>query len=399
MKRARWAIVFLIVLAVSLAGCAHNQTSPDKTPTGPLPLVATDVAATLTAIFPTPSASPTLVIQNSPSPSATSTLTATLAPSGTPAPTVLPSPIASSTPTASPTVVLTPTAAPTNALVDLLSAASPTPTQPAESACIDKAGFYGDMTIPDNTLLQKSTGFIKTWRIRNMGTCTWGDGYQLVFANGHIMDGPPSSPLPKAAPGDIIEISVNLKAPDEGGTYAGDWEFQNPAGRRFGVNSHGEDLIWVIIKVDWGPGIGPTPTPPPVNCAYTGSPAYEAQLLQLINAARAAKKLAPLTLQSELTAAAAAHSADMACHSYLDHTGSDGSNYSARIKFQSYAASYSSENIYAGGDAQEAFDWWMNSQVHRDNILSPKITQIGIGYAYYSKSNYGGYYTLDFAHP
>jgi hypothetical protein len=403
MKRTRWELVFFIVLAILLVGCARNPNPPDKTLTGPFPVVATDVADTLTAIAPTPTTSPTVFIQNTPS--ITPTLTAALAPSATPVPTLLPSavasptPTSSPTPTASPTAALSPTAVPTNALVDLQSSSAPTPTQPAEGACIDKAGFFGDLTIPDNSLLQKSTSFIKTWRIRNVGTCTWGEGYQLVFANGHIMDGPPSSPLPKAAPGDIINISVNLKAPDEGGTYAGDWQFQNPAGRRFGVNSHGEDMIWVIIKVDWGPGIGPTPTPPPVACAYTGSPAYEDQLLQLINAARAAKQLAPLTIQSKLAAAAAVHSADMACNSYLDHTGSDGSNYSARIKSQGYTAAYSSENIYAGGDAQEAFNWWMNSQVHRDNILSPKITQIGIGYAFYSKSNYGGYYTLDFAHP
>ncbi len=269
----------------------------------------------------------------------------------------------------------------------------------ASPDCIDKAGFYGDVTIPDKTLLPKNTEFVKTWRFRNVGTCTWGEGYQLVFANGQILGGPPSSPLPKAAPGDIIEVSVRLKTPADGGTYAGDWQFQNSSGKRFGVNSHGEDFFWVIVRVDWGPGVGPTATPPPVNCAYDRNSSYESQLLQLINSARAANGLAPLALQSQLSAAALVHSVDMACNSYLDHKGSDGSTYGVRLTRAGYKSSYNTENIYAGGSAQDAFDWWMNSQVHRGNILSKKITQIGIGYAYFSKSKFGGYYTLNFGLP
>ncbi len=386
----KWWVKILILsaTAVLIGACARATTPPAPTP-APLPVVQTDVAATLTAIAPTPSATASLT----PTTAATPTLVATATP------TASPTPAASATPPASPTPTLTPTATPASPTVVVPNTAGATPTAAAEETCIDKAGFFGDVTIPDNTLLQKDAEFIKTWRIRNVGTCTWGDGYNLVFANGHIMDGPPTSPLPKAAPGDIINISVNMKAPSDGGTYAGDWEFENPAGQRFGVNSHGEDLIWVIIKVDWGPGVGPTPTPPPVNCAYTTNPDYVTQLLALINAKRAENQRAPLTLQSNLSAAAAAHSADMACHSYLDHVGSDKSTYLTRIQAANYKFTYASENIYAGGDAQEAFDWWMGSPIHKANILDPKVTQIGIAYAYYSQSAYGGYYTLDFAHP
>ena len=62
------------------------------------------------------------------------------------------------------------------------------------------------------------------------------------------------------------------------------------------------------------------------------------------------------------------------------------------------------ENIYAGtpafgGDSVGAFTWWMNSQVHRDNILNPKSTMIGISYIYTDSSTYKGYYTLDFIGP
>jgi uncharacterized protein YkwD len=94
----------------------------------------------------------------------------------------------------------------------------------------------------------------------------------------------------------------------------------------------------------------------------------------------------------------------MACQDFVDHTGSDGSNWKDRIKAAGYSPGYATENIYVGdptfgGDAQGAFNWWMNSQIHRDNILSTKVTQIGIGYAYNANSTYKGHYTLDFAKP
>jgi uncharacterized protein YkwD len=103
-------------------------------------------------------------------------------------------------------------------------------------------------------------------------------------------------------------------------------------------------------------------------------------------------------------AAAQGHSLDMACNNFASHTGSDNSSWYDRVGAQGYAYSYASENIYYGdpaytGGAAGAVDWWMHSTVHKDNILDPKVSQIGIGYAYDSKSDYGGYYTLDFASP
>ncbi len=400
MANFRWAYLILFLTLFIFTGCARNEPSQVPTQGGPLPEVATIVVQTLTALNPTATANPfptRLPLGQTLLP-ATATLTP--APMVTKAPTsTLPS--ATEVPTSIPPIAAVPTLqnTPASAATQIGIANTGSPDVPAAASCIDKAGFFGDLTIPDNTLLKKNTAFQKTWRIRNVGTCSWVEGYLLVFANGHNMGGPPSAPLPKAAPGDLVDISVNLQSPAEGGTYAGDWQFQNPSGRRFGVNSHGEDLIWVLIKVDWGPGVGPTATPPPVNCAYQRSASDEAQLLQLINGARTANKLAALTLPNQLTAAALAHSADMACNNYLEHAGSDGSNYDVRIKAQGYKPVYDSENIFAGGSAQDAFDWWMNSTIHRDNILSSKITQIGIGVTNYAKSNFGTYYTLDFAHP
>jgi uncharacterized protein YkwD len=394
MKHSPVFSVIVVMAVLVVTGCNQIAPSPTHTPDAGPVIVSTLVVQTLTAMA-TSAGGPSGMVSATPTiaavfptltpvipPTATSKANAT----ATPTPVVLPVE-PSATPTAQPSKTIAPTPTPTSVV------ASPVPD------CIDKAAFVSDATIPDNTLLPIKSPFTKAWRIKNVGTCSWGTGYQLVFARGNILGGPPSAPLPAAAPGETIDVSVNLMTPPQGGTYAGDWQFQNPGGRRFGVNSHGEDFIFVVIKVDWGPGIGPTATPPPVDCDYQRNTDYDSQLLQSINLARAANGAAPLTLQTQLTAAALEHSSDMACNNFLDHMGSNRSSYSSRIRGQGYNAKTASENIFAGGDAQTAFNWWMDSPIHRANILDKSMTQIGIASVTYSKSTFGVYYTLTFARP
>jgi uncharacterized protein YkwD len=126
--------------------------------------------------------------------------------------------------------------------------------------------------------------------------------------------------------------------------------------------------------------------------------------LGLINQERQNQGLRPYAMQSQLRAAARAHSTDEACNGFLSHTGSDGSSVRDRVEREGYSWSWIGENIFATGDTssgapQRAFDWWMNSAPHRANLLSPNYTEIGIGYMYLAGSGYGGYFTADFAKP
>jgi uncharacterized protein YkwD len=236
------------------------------------------------------------------------------------------------------------------------------------------------------------------------------------------MSGSLSNPLPMVAPGEIAEISINLQAPSRWGQYAGNWQFQNDRGVRFGVGSGGHDYIWVQIFVDSpapAPSSNPQAGPPsespseqttqpvvqnPANCDQRND-SYEQQVLNLINNVRSNQGLNTLSLQPQLSNAAYSHSSDMACNDFVDHSGSDASSWYDRVSAQGYANSNSArENIYVGdpefgGTPEGAFNWWMNSQVHRDNILNPDVSEIGIGYAYNPNSSYGGYYTVNFARP
>ena len=126
----------------------------------------------------------------------------------------------------------------------------------------------------------------------------------------------------------------------------------------------------------------------------------ESQLIALINQERANQGMGALTQQSQLTAAAQGHSQDMACNNIFSHTGSNGSNLSDRMAAQGYVFSAVAENIAAGyGTAQDVFNGWMGSQGHRDNMLNSVYTQVGIGYAFTSTSDFGTYWTANFGTP
>jgi uncharacterized protein YkwD len=297
-----------------------------------------------------------------------------------------------------------PTAEPT-AAADAEPIATPPSLPGPQKDCINKAAFYDDVTIPDGTSFDPGETFTKTWRVRNEGTCTW-TNYTLIYDNGDLMGADTSNPIPAAAPREIVDISVEMSAPERAGAYTGNWQFKVDNNETFGVGTTGQGLLWVKIGVKASGSIGQTTTTTTTtgSCNYERQTDAEAQVLNLINTARTAQGLSTLTLNSKLTAAAVRHSADMACQDFVGHNGSDGSTWYMRIEAEGMTYTRASENIYVGnpsfgGTPQGAFDWWMNSQIHRDNILDSSFTKIGIGYVYSASSTYGGYYTLVFSRP
>jgi len=120
-------------------------------------------------------------------------------------------------------------------------------------------------------------------------------------------------------------------------------------------------------------------------------------LLGRIDALRRQNGLAPLALNDQLAAAAQRHSQDMANTGSVDHTGSDGSTPEQRIAASGYGPSIIAwgENIYGGGiaTADDAWGFWTTSAVHRNNLLSERYREIGIGVA---GSANGTFFTLNF---
>lgn len=164
-----------------------------------------------------------------------------------------------------PTQDLTPTAmtlptATQIAQVTPASTAAPPPTPvpdvTTEAGCTLNAAFAADVTVPDNTQFAPNSAFVKTWRLRNSGTCNWEAGTQLVYISGDAMGGPPSAPVAAATPGLTTDVSVNLTAPTTPGTYRGNWQLQAPDGTRFG------SVVYVQIVVPAPATLTPTTAPP-----------------------------------------------------------------------------------------------------------------------------------------
>jgi len=145
---------------------------------------------------------------------------------------------------------------------------TPTNTVPAPTATqgCDKADFVADVTIPDGTQFNPGDTFTKTWRLKNVGTCSWTTAYAAVFDSGERMDGPTTQALTgNVNPGQTVDISVDLKAPTANGTYTGNWRLRNGSGVLFakfyvtievGATSSGFDLHSKAPSAEWISGNG-----------------------------------------------------------------------------------------------------------------------------------------------
>ena len=148
-------------------------------------------------------------------------------------------------------------------------------TLPPPSNC-DRAQFVSDVTVPDGTTFQPNATFSKTWRLKNVGTCTWSN-YSLIFDSGEKMGGSDALIPASVAPGQTVDITINLTAPANAGTYRGYWKLKNNSGVPFGIGSAGTKSFWVEIKVAGTavtpvktvtPGTPVTPAPPVAGTVY-----------------------------------------------------------------------------------------------------------------------------------
>jgi uncharacterized protein YkwD len=144
---------------------------------------------------------------------------------------------------------------------------------------------------------------------------------------------------------------------------------------------------------------GQIPTPANVGSTRTA-------ILCLLNRARARHGLSPLARNASLELASQRHSEDMALRDYYEHDTPEGVDSATRMAGAGYPIAGASvgENIHWGVEAEATpvriFRDWMKSPGHRENILRPEFTEVGVGVAHeapkLSVEGRVGVYTTDF---
>jgi uncharacterized protein YkwD len=101
-----------------------------------------------------------------------------------------------------------------------------------------------------------------------------------------------------------------------------------------------------------------------------------------VNAYRAKNRRGALVLDERLSRAAATQSEDQAKRGSGGHYGSDGSKPMDRAARAGYHAKIASENVASGQKSfSDVMHYWEGSAGHRENLLRPNVTAIGVGMA------------------
>ncbi len=147
------------------------------------------------------------------------------------------------------TATTTPTLPPSETPVSAANVSSP--STPTPLPCnLAAAGNPLDVTVPDGATFSPGEAFVKTWRIINGGSCTWTPQYALIWVSGEQM-----SQLTQVnwdfnvAPGEMLEVSIQMKAPSTPGSYQSGWLLRSPNGERFGIGAGGGAALVTRIQV------------------------------------------------------------------------------------------------------------------------------------------------------
>lgn len=140
-----------------------------------------------------------------------------------------------------------------------LTAQPPVPTDTPQGVLNpDHAQFVEDVTVPDGTQFAPGTKFTKTWRIKNVGDTLWTQQYTLEYTAGARMPliGKVSFPQ-DVVPGQTMDLSVDMVAPQSPGDYTSLFQFRSDKGVPFGVGPEFNENLYARITVVAGPSATP----------------------------------------------------------------------------------------------------------------------------------------------
>jgi|GEM_PF-784571 len=143
----------------------------------------------------------------------------------------------------------------------LLGVPTPTPDLAATAAACKPEAQVTDVTVPDGSQFKPGEAFVKTWRFLSAGNCPWEKGATLVFQSGEKLGAPESVPVDAVDVGQLVEVSLNMKAPQAPGAYASKWAFQRASGQVITTTD-----VSIVV-----PGPTPTKGAPPTSKPVAGA--------------------------------------------------------------------------------------------------------------------------------
>lgn len=97
----------------------------------------------------------------------------------------------------------------------------------------NKAKFISE-TVQDGTEFNANEDFTKTWRVENVGTCTWNTKYKVALQSGDSMGlGGFKYFTQVIQPGEFMDVVLDLEAPAESGEYTTWFQLKDDSGVKF----------------------------------------------------------------------------------------------------------------------------------------------------------------------
>lgn len=110
---------------------------------------------------------------------------------------------------------------------------------PGSNATATSVGCYNSAlvseTVPSGSRLDPGERFVKTWQIKNTGSCDWPREFKFTFIGGYDFQGADTTGIRQRVPaGSTVEVSMSIDAPNDPDSYSSSWQIATDEGNFFG---------------------------------------------------------------------------------------------------------------------------------------------------------------------
>ncbi len=111
--------------------------------------------------------------------------------------------------------------------------------------CVNRIGFVADISIPDGTIVAPGSIITKTWKLKNIGTCTITRDYKIVWSDPNVKNPQLLFDVGvEIKPNEEKEVSIKFPVAGSGKTRI-HFQFADPNGETFKIGERGRSDMWI----------------------------------------------------------------------------------------------------------------------------------------------------------